>query len=44
MKATLVIDVGLWAIESMRSHHVETVVFEGEFADLFGAVTKRDVN
>ena len=30
----------MWATESMRSHHVEKVIFEVEFADLFGAVTK----
>ncbi|KAG2311336.1 hypothetical protein Bca52824_022893 [Brassica carinata] len=30
----------MWATESMRSHHVEKVVFEVEFGDLFGAVTK----
>ncbi|KAL0668951.1 hypothetical protein Bca4012_031655 [Brassica carinata] len=30
----------LWAIESMQSHHVTKVIFEVDFADLVGAVTK----
>ncbi|CAN6826845.1 unnamed protein product, partial [Brassica oleracea var. botrytis] len=30
----------LWATESMQSHHVTKVIFEVDFADLVGAVTK----
>lgn len=31
----------IWAIESMRSHHVERVIFEADFSDLFGAVKRQ---
>lgn len=30
----------MWAVESMRSHHVDKVVFETEVSDIVGAVTR----
>ncbi|KAL0705935.1 hypothetical protein Bca4012_072360 [Brassica carinata] len=31
----------MWAIESVRTHHVDKVIFEAEFSDLLGAVKRQ---
>lgn len=31
----------MWAVESMRSHHVERVIFKTEFSDLFEPVKQQ---